>query len=118
VKAGHRSTAACAAAMAGCGKGRDDPPLGDRERARWRTQALAWLEAELAGFRKLLASDRPEARNLVRQKLAHWREYGDLAGLRDLAALAGLPADERKSWRAFWSEVDVLSARAAGRRER
>jgi serine/threonine-protein kinase len=54
VKVGHRYDAARAAALAGCGKGRDTPPLGGQERARWRAQALTWLKAELAGFRKLL----------------------------------------------------------------
>ena len=36
LKMEYRSSAACSAAMAGCGLGEDDPPLDDRERAKLR----------------------------------------------------------------------------------
>src|SRR5262249_20915146 len=45
---GHRYWAACVAALAGTGRGRDVPELGPVERARWRQQALDWLRADLA----------------------------------------------------------------------
>ena len=32
----------------------------------------------------------------------------DLAGVRDVAALAALPEAERDEWRALWVEVDRL----------
>jgi hypothetical protein len=108
VKAGHRYTAACAAALAGCGKGRGDPTLSDRERARWRVQALEWLNADLAAWIKLLENPQADARALVRKSLAHWKEVPDLAGLRDPTALNQLSADERKTWQDFWSEVERL----------
>jgi hypothetical protein len=48
----------------------------------------------------------------VRQKLAHWKLDSDLAGVRDQPALARLAEDEQKVWRAFWSEVEAVVARA------
>src|SRR5262249_43100252 len=35
----------------------------------------------------------------------------DLAGVRDERALARLPADERRAWRALWARVATLAAR-------
>jgi serine/threonine-protein kinase len=115
--AGNRYNAACAAALAGCGKGRDDPPLVDTERTRWRVQALDWLRAELAVYSQVLEGNKSNARDLVRQKLAHWKLDPDLAGLRDPAALTRLAEDERQTWKDVWSEVEGLSAKAAGRTE-
>ena len=42
-RAGHRYNAACAAALAGCGQGKDADKLDGRERGRLRRQALDWL---------------------------------------------------------------------------
>jgi Flp pilus assembly protein TadD len=47
VPAGNRYYAACAAALAGCGCGRDADTLDDKERARWRRQAREWLRQDL-----------------------------------------------------------------------
>src|SRR5262249_14464803 len=41
-----RYSAACAAALAGCGQSKDDPPPDEAARARLRKQALDWLKAE------------------------------------------------------------------------
>src|SRR5262249_37165961 len=38
IRAQHRYNAACAAALAGCGPGKDDPPLGETAKAHWRDQ--------------------------------------------------------------------------------
>src|SRR5262249_8151387 len=46
----HRYDAAGAAAMAGCGQGKDDPTLDDDQRVRLRQQARDWLAADLAGW--------------------------------------------------------------------
>ena len=48
----HRYNAACTAALAGCGQGNDIAQLDDKERARLRKQALAWLRADLAHWNK------------------------------------------------------------------
>src|SRR5262249_19049276 len=42
----HRYNAACAAALAGCGQGKDTTSLDEKQRAQLRQQALAWLQAE------------------------------------------------------------------------
>ena len=39
-------------------------------------------------------------------------ECPDLAGIRDAAALAKLPADEQKEWQALWARVAELESRA------
>jgi len=36
MRAQHRHNAACAAALAGCGQGKDEPPLDEAARTRWR----------------------------------------------------------------------------------
>jgi serine/threonine-protein kinase len=109
---GHRYNAACAAALAGCGPTKDEPPLDDQARARWRKQALVWLRADLAAYAKRLGTGRPENRRWVAGHL-HWAQQdNDLAGVRDPAALAQLPDGERQQWRTLWSEVAALLKQA------
>src|SRR5262249_22704326 len=54
VTAGHRFNGACAAAMAGCGQGKDTRKLDKKEQDRWRKQALTWLQDDLKGWTKIL----------------------------------------------------------------
>jgi tetratricopeptide (TPR) repeat protein len=110
-QAQYRYNAACTAAMAGCRPGRDDPPLDERAKARWRKQAVAWLEAELATWTKLLEGGPPQVRQPVSEAIQHWKADLDLAGLRDPAELGKLPEDEQKACRALWADVDALLAR-------
>ena len=114
MKVQNRYNAACAAALAGSGQGKDDPPLDDATKARWRKQAIDWLKADLAAWSKILASGPPQVRQAITQTLQHWKADTDLAGLRDAAALAKLPDDEQKACRALWAEVDALLAKAKG----
>ena len=100
MQAQNRYNAACAAALAGCGQGKDDPPLDDAAKARWRKQAIDWLKADLAAWSKVLESGPPQARQAISKTLQHWKADPDLAGIRDDAALAKLPADEQKACRA------------------
>jgi serine/threonine-protein kinase len=116
MKIQHRYNAACAAALAGCGQGKDDPPLDEPAKARWRKQAIDWLEADLAAWSKIRESGPPQARQAISQTLQHWKADPDLAGLRDPAALAKLPEDEQKACRALWAELDALLAKASGDR--
>ena len=51
-------------------------------------------------------------RAVVVNSLEHWKECGDLAGIRDAAALAKLPAGEQKEWQALWARVAELELRA------
>jgi serine/threonine-protein kinase len=114
LKLQHRYNAACAAALAGSDQGKDNPPLDEATKARWRKQALDWLQADLAAWSKILASGPPQARQDVAQMLQHWKADPDLAGLRDPAALAKLPEDEQRACHALWAEVDTLLAKARG----
>jgi serine/threonine-protein kinase len=104
----HRYRAARAAALAGCGQGKDDPPLGEAAKTRWRKQAVKWLGAEVAAWSKVSEKGTPAERQSLAETLQNWKLNSDLAGLRDAAALAKLPQDERKACRALWSEVDAL----------
>jgi eukaryotic-like serine/threonine-protein kinase len=113
---GHRYNAACAAALAAAGQARDEPPPDDTARAKLRGQALDWLKAELSAWTKLLESGPPQARPAILQNLQHWKQDTDLAGIRDVEALAKLPADETKAWRSLWADVDAILKRAASQR--
>jgi eukaryotic-like serine/threonine-protein kinase len=111
MQAQNRYNAACAAALAGCGQGKDGLPPDESARAGLRGRALDWLQADLALRRKQLDTD-PAA---ARRALDHWTHDPDLAGVRDADALARLPEAERKGWEALWAEVDVLHKRAQGK---
>ena len=95
----NRYNAACDAAMAGSGQGKDDPPLDDEKKARWRQQAIDWLKADLTAWSKILESGPPQARQSISRTIQHWKARPDLAGLRDASALAKLPEDEQKACR-------------------
>jgi serine/threonine-protein kinase len=108
-----RYDAACAAALAGCGQGKDASRLDDKERALWRRRALDWLRQDLTWWGQALDNGSAQTTARVRQKLRHWKADGDLAGVRAQDALARLPDDERKSWERFWSDVDALLRRVS-----
>jgi serine/threonine-protein kinase len=101
----QRYLAACAAALAGCGKGTDD--VNASERARWRQQALEWLRAEFQAQSLLLGGDAPGPSNQARKILLHWQSDPRLAEVRDAASLAALPSDEREAWHQFWANLDT-----------
>jgi hypothetical protein len=100
------------AAPAGCGQGEDARALPDKVALGLRRQARDWLKADLAAYAKLAQRDDPAAKQAVRERLEHWRQDADLAGLRDPVALKKLPEDEREAWRALWSEVASLQKKA------
>jgi serine/threonine-protein kinase len=112
LKAGHRYTAACSAALAATGQGEDAAKLGDAAKAKLRVQALDWLKAELSALGKLLDSGPPQARPVIVRALGHWQQDTNLAGLRDAEALARLPADEQKAWIQLWADVAALLKKA------
>jgi serine/threonine-protein kinase len=109
--AGHRYNAACYAALAAAGQGEGAAKLDDKERTRLRQQALDWLRADLALRGKQLESGKPH-RAAVQQALRHWQQDTDLAGLRDKAALAKLPPEERAAFASLWSDVAALLKKA------
>jgi hypothetical protein len=53
----------------------------------------------------LVASGPPQARPTIVQSLSHWQKDTDLAGIRDAAVLAKLPADEPKAFTPLWADV-------------
>jgi tetratricopeptide (TPR) repeat protein len=110
-RTGNRYNAACSAALAGCGVGKDTEKPDDAERARLRGQALDWLRAELAAWGKVLEEDDAEGRQLARRELANWLKDADLAGVRG-KALAKLPESERQPWRDLWADVEKTLAKA------
>jgi serine/threonine-protein kinase len=113
LRPGHRYNAACAAALASCGKGKDAAGLNGKERSRLRRQALAWLRADLTAWQDRFQQAPKQARLALSQALRHWQKDTDLAGVRDKAALDKLPEAERKEWANFWADVAALLAKAS-----
>jgi tetratricopeptide (TPR) repeat protein len=113
LKAGLRYNAACCAALAAAGQGEEAAKFDGPARARLGQQARAWLCADLALRTKLLANGKPNDRTIVQEQLRHWQTDRDLASVRDAAALAALPADERAAWQQLWADVAALLQRAA-----
>jgi tetratricopeptide (TPR) repeat protein len=111
VLAGTRYHAACAAALAGCGQGKDADTVDDQERALWRQQALRWLRHDLTWWGKALDQGNARTNALGRQWLRHWQTDDDLAGVRASDALARLPEEERQPWQRLWSDVEALLRR-------
>ena len=109
----HPYNAACAAALAGCGQGKDEPPPSDHQRTKLRQQALDWLTAEVGLWAKLLEKASKEQRGSIVKTLEHWQQDIDLAGIHDDAELAKLPATERVAYRKLWADVDALLKKAS-----
>jgi serine/threonine-protein kinase len=108
----HRYHAARAAALAATGQGEDAKNLPEKETRTLRRQALTWLKADLAAYRKLVEGDNAAARQAVRQRLEYWQKDAALAGVRDKTALAKLPDAERQAWEQLWDDVAALLKRA------
>jgi hypothetical protein len=88
--------------------GEDAAALDDKERSRLRQQALDWLRANLTLRQKQLQSEQPGEADKARAALRVWQTGANLAGIRDEAALAKLPAEEREAWNRLWAEVATL----------
>ncbi|HEV3262414.1 MAG TPA: hypothetical protein VG013_36520, partial [Gemmataceae bacterium] len=112
LQAGHRYNAACYAALAAAGKGKDAAKLDDKERTRLLQQALGWLRADLALRTKQLETGKPANRAEVQKTMRHWQQDTNLAGIRDAAALAKLPADQQKACTQLWADVGELLKKA------
>jgi hypothetical protein len=105
LETGYRYTAACCAALAAAGQGEDAARLDDQERTRLRKQALDWLRADLALGDKQLENSQPAGRAAVQQQMKRWQQDRDLEGIRDAAALARVPAEERAACARLWLHV-------------
>jgi Flp pilus assembly protein TadD/tRNA A-37 threonylcarbamoyl transferase component Bud32 len=107
----YRYNAACSAALAAAGQAEDARFLPDRVALKLRLLTLRWLKADLALYAKLCEHDDPRVKQVVRQRLTHWRQGSDLGAVRDPAALRILPEAEQVAWLNLWSQVDALLAR-------
>jgi tetratricopeptide (TPR) repeat protein len=111
-----RFRAATCAAQASAGQGKDAGNLDDEARAKFRRQALLWLQADLDLYDKTLrtrASERDAFVLLLAAKqLGQWPSDAALAGLRDDQVLAGLGAKEQKMWRQLWSQAAELAKKS------
>jgi WD40 repeat protein/Tfp pilus assembly protein PilF len=104
----HRYDAACYAALAAGSPDRDAAKLDDPERARLRHQAVAWLRADLDYWTQQAATDKPNDRALVEERLRWWQKDPDLVGLRDADPVAKLPAGERDACLRLWADVAAV----------
>jgi tetratricopeptide (TPR) repeat protein len=113
----HRWQAARAAAQAGCGRGEDATTLKQQEKENWRSQARRWLRAELAALNSFQdANPSASTRETIRLMLTECLAEPDLTGLRELAELEKLSADEQKDCTALWDEVRSLLKRIDGKK--
>jgi hypothetical protein len=115
LRAGHRYNAACAAALAGSGAGEDKGKLSEAERTRWRKQARAWLQADLALWAKKLDNS-TASRLMVSNTLGHWQADRDLAGIREASRLKLFSPHESQECLALWKEVDAVLKRSQNTR--
>jgi serine/threonine protein kinase/predicted Zn-dependent protease len=107
-KAAHRYNAACAAALAGCGRGADTAQLNDKERSHWRQESRNWLQADLDFWVKEADNGQATDRAAVCKVLRGWQTDTDLAGVREEGTLTHLPAEEQPPWRKLWADVQAL----------
>jgi serine/threonine protein kinase/tetratricopeptide (TPR) repeat protein len=112
LKAGHRYNAACVAALAATGQGKDADKLDAGEYARLRRQALSWLQDDLKAWGRLLDRESEKAGPHIVGRMQHWLTDTDFAAVRGSEALARLPEGERQPWRQLWSDVADTLARA------
>jgi tetratricopeptide (TPR) repeat protein len=110
-----RYSAACAAAQAGCGQGKDASHLSDAERARLRRQALDWLRAEGTALSTLLDNQPGKAAPVVAQQMAHWLQDTNFAGVRGPKALGRLPEEERQTWQSSGPRLSNCASRPGAR---
>ena len=110
-RAWHRYNAACFASLAAAARG-EGSKLSEQDRARLRKQALDWLRADLAAWARVVADDSVAASALVAATIRHWQEDSDLAGIRQEAALARLPAEERAACTRLWKDAAALLEKA------
>jgi Flp pilus assembly protein TadD len=109
---GTRYNAACAAAQAAAGQGKDATELDDAERTRLRQRALDWLKADLAVWTRYAQGTDAQARTMAQRKMEHWQSDAYLAEVRDEARLEKLPRDQRDEWRKLWDEVGEVLKKA------
>jgi tetratricopeptide (TPR) repeat protein/serine/threonine protein kinase len=111
----HRYRAACAAALAAAGQGKDAGRLAEEDRAKLHRQALGWLRADLKRLAQQSATDSPAAILDAIDQWSHWLGNPELAAVREETDLVKRSLPERQEWRKFWVEVRCLHAHAEAR---
>jgi hypothetical protein len=77
-----------------------------RARTLLGEQAQVWLRPNSAAWTKLADDAKEHAR--IRRALQHWQQDADLGGIRDLDAVAKLPAGEKEACKKLWTDVAAL----------
>jgi hypothetical protein len=133
---GHRYNAACVAALAAAGQGKNADQLTAADRANLRRQALAALRADLKLLTRAVAAyqgnkaDNPKPASPLEKlggspqptgpadllrlfdRLRHWQTDADLVSVRQDKQRAQLPPDEQKDWQKLWADVSQLEQQA------
>jgi Flp pilus assembly protein TadD len=113
----HRYNAACVATLAAAGQGEDARLLPDKAACMFRRWALDWLRDDLTAYANLAGQDNPAMKQLIQQRLVHWKGDSDLVSVRDAKALDHLPENERIAWQGLWRDVDELLKRVGKKDE-
>ena len=109
---GNHFQAARAAALAASEGDHPANSSAGRSPARWRAQAIGWLEADLTECAAAIESATFAQRETALKRLGRWQVDPALAAIRDEPALARLASSESGSLRDFWSRIDVVRAKA------
>jgi WD40 repeat protein/serine/threonine protein kinase/tetratricopeptide (TPR) repeat protein len=110
-----RFHAACEAALALRGKGKDDPAPDRDARLGLVSLALGWLEEERAAWEARFPGRSVADRAQIVAALNHWKHNPDLVALRSRASVEALPPSHRDACRAFWARIDAMLGRATGK---
>jgi tetratricopeptide (TPR) repeat protein/tRNA A-37 threonylcarbamoyl transferase component Bud32 len=108
VRSQHRYQAACSAALAAAGQGKDAEKLDVKERQQLRQRSLDWLRADLDHWSKRLSDGPARDREAIRKVLEQWQKESDLAGIREGKLLSVLPTEERAAWKKLWADLAAL----------
>ena len=108
----YRYDAACAAALAGCGRGEDAARLADGERARLACRPWAGCGPTWRPGVRSWRTTPDQACSLVQEKLRKWEQDPDLTEVSG-AALAKLPEAERQAWQQLWKDVEQMLKRVS-----
>jgi hypothetical protein len=109
----HRYNAACSAALAARGRGKDAQMQPDKVVGMFRHWAFRWLRDDLTIYSRDAKQNKPAVNQEIQRRLAHWKSDPDLASVRDSQALDRLHEDECAEWQLLWRDVDELAKRVA-----
>jgi hypothetical protein len=107
---GFRYRAACSAALAAFGQGREGESLSNHARHELRNKALSWLNDELDAYTQLLDSDLRMNRFRVRKALRQWQNDPFLSRLRDECSSRAVQTQNDANVQ-LWQRVDQIMAK-------